>query len=332
MGQARRPMREFMWAQMMRGAGYHPATDLAHYSIDVNGVPRTYRLAPGPVPSAPLLLVLHGAGADGLGMAVLTGLAQRGPAAGFAVAFPDGFGRVWSDGRRGLRGGGNGPRRARSRRAGWGTGEGLGVDDVGFLTALVDRLVQQGIAAPGAVFAVGMSNGALLAEHMARHGLLDLAGIALVAGGGTVFSRQAAPMPSQSAAVVVFHGTADPLVPYSGGPIGPIGELFARHATRAPALAERWLAAPIEQVAADWATANGAAAQPSVVELPGRYPVTRLQWQALGIPPVLLHRIAGGGHTWPGTAQYLPAGIIGPATWDLDATAIMLDVFRGPRR
>jgi polyhydroxybutyrate depolymerase len=41
-----------------------------------------------------------------------------------------------------------------------------------------------------------------------------------------------------------------------------------------------------------------------------------------------LYRIEGGGHTWPGGAQYLPARIIGPVASELDATGIMLQAFQ----
>jgi len=57
--------------------------------------------------------------------------------------------------------------------------------------------VADGVAAPGPVFAAGISNGAFLAEHLARHASLPVAGIALVAGSATVVSRRAVPVPSQ---------------------------------------------------------------------------------------------------------------------------------------
>jgi poly(3-hydroxybutyrate) depolymerase len=48
-----------------------------------------------------------------------------------------------------------------------------------------------------------------------------------------------------------------------------------------------------------------------------------------GGPPVVLYRIEGGGHGWPGGPQYAPARVIGPVPRDLDATAILLDMVRG---
>ena len=115
-----------------------------------------------------------------------------------------------------------------------------GIDDVAFLQALVEHLRPR-----GAVYAIGMSNGGFLAEHVARHGLLDLAGVVLVASSATTASRQDRPEPAplRPLRFLAFHGTADPLVAYGGGPIGPLGRLSGGR----PSHAGRGVTAPIEQ-------------------------------------------------------------------------------------
>ena len=87
-----------------------------------------------------------------------------------------------------------------------------------------------------------------------RHGLLPVAGIGLVAGPGTQASRAAMPHPAHPATVVMFAGTADPLIPYVGGPIGPLGRLVQR---RGGGDTDRGLAVAAAVIAADWATSNG---------------------------------------------------------------------------
>lgn len=310
----RGPVRRRLRQRMMERTGLEVPVGLEAGSLDVGGEPRTYSLAPAAQPDAPLLLVLHGAGGTGLGMAALTGLHTRGPAAGFAVVFPDGSGGVWNDQR-------DAPRLKRRE----------GIDDVAFLEALIARLVSDHVAAPSPVFAAGISNGALMSEHLARHGLIDLAGIALVAGAATVVSRQAVPSPARPTLVVAFAGTADPLVPYAGGPIGPLGRLVQQRGERQRASPGRGLAAPAEDVAADWAAANGCAPLPTVETEPAGADglvVTKLIWHAPGRPSVVLYRVEGGGHTWPGGAQYLPPRIVGPVASNLDATGVILDAFR----
>jgi polyhydroxybutyrate depolymerase len=165
---------------------------LTPQTITIDGVPRTFVAVPGTRADAPLLLVLHGAGGTGIGTAALSGLAARGAAAGCAVAFPDGYLHVWGDRTRPSL-------RARRER----------IDDVAFLIALVERLRSEG-GPTGPVFAIGMSNGGFLAEHLARHGLLDLAGVVLVASSATVASRRDQPQPTPVGRSASWPFTARP--------------------------------------------------------------------------------------------------------------------------
>ena len=291
--------------------GLEAPSDLTRGTIDIGLRARSYWLAPlpaGDTGHAPLLIVLHGAGAQGPGTATLTGLATRGPAAGFVTVFPDGVNRVWND-----------PRGAPA------TKRREGVDDVAFLQALVKRIWQEGFAREHDVYLAGISNGGLMSEHLARHGLLPAAGIGLVAGPATGTSRTAMPRPAGPACVVIFSGTADPLMPYAGGAIGPLGRMAPR---RDPA-GDRGIAVGAETVAADWVAANDISGEPRVepVAATGELAVTRITWQEEGKPPVVLHRIDGGGHTWPGGPQYLPARFVGPVAEGLDATGIILEHF-----
>jgi len=306
-----RPVADAIRRRLLARAGLTLPT-LPPRTMQVGSLTRTYVAVPGPRPDAPLLLVLHGAGGAGLGMAALTGLHTRGPAAGCAVVFPDGVQRVWNDNR--------GAPRLRSRE---------GVDDVAFLVALVAEARRTGLADATHVFALGISNGGLMAEHVARHGLVELDGIVLVAASAAVRSRQARPVPAQRARFLAFHGTADPLMPYQGGPIGGLGRLAARRSGQP----DRGSAAPIEEVAADWAFASAGSAPltPTAAALPGPPGDLRVEcmtWAGGGGSTPTLYRVHGGGHTWPGGPSYLPARIIGPVARHLDATGIALDFVR----
>jgi polyhydroxybutyrate depolymerase len=292
----------------MRGMGADGG--LERVELEVAGVRRGYWLARGPRPGGALLIMLHGSGMTGRNAATtFTGLAGRGPAAGVTVAFPDGWHGVWHIARPPA-------------------GE-PALDDAGFLAALARQL--GGSAGDRPVFLAGLSNGAGFAEHVARHGLLRLHGLFLVAGTLREFSRQAAPVPRQRLAVTIMAGTADPIVRYEGGPIRPPGVsgwILRRRAARHGDLpAERRVVA-VETVARDWAAGNGIGGEPAAERLPqapGDPPVTRLTWSAPGCPPVVLYRIEGGGHGWPGGLQYLPARMVGPIPRHLDATGILLE-------
>jgi polyhydroxybutyrate depolymerase len=255
-----------------------------------------------------VLVVLHGSGTSGRQVATaFTGLAERAPRAGVTAVFPDGWRGVWHVA--------GAPARQPD------------LDDAAFLRALAAHL-----AGPGRpVFLAGLSNGAGFAEHAARHALLPVAGLFLVSGTVREVSRQAAPVPAQRAAVTVLAGTADPAVPYQGGALrarGIPGWILRRRAARHGDLPSQRRVVAAETVASDWAAGNGIAAGPAAERLPGTGgdpPAVRLTWSAPGCRPVVLYRIEGGGHGWPGGPQHLPARVVGRVPQHLDATQILLD-------
>jgi polyhydroxybutyrate depolymerase len=239
-------------------------------------------------------------------MAALTGLATRGPAAGFVTVFPDGLNRGWNDGRTEVR--------VRSR---------IGVDDVGFIGALIHRLTSDGLVDPTHVFACGISNGAFFANHLAR--VTTLSGIGLVAGTATAIGDRGYAAPVHPTPVTMLCGTADPLVPYTGGVIG-----FRRRGRGGPGPEPgRGIAIGAEALAAEWAAVNRCGPTPTWTQLPvepGDLPAWQACWMSVDAdgPTVELIRIDGGGHTWPGGLPYLPERLIG-RTARLDATGLLLD-------
>jgi polyhydroxybutyrate depolymerase len=289
------------------------STALQRRHIDVGGVARTYLVAPAPGPGAPLLVALHGLGITGADVDRFSGLSDRAPAAGFATVFPDGWMQMW-----------DGDRRYPRRRH---------IDDAAFMVALVDRLVAEGVCRPGPVSLAGVSNGAFFAERLARYAVLDVASVALVSGAATETGRQGCPRPRQGAAVALFAGTGDRIVPSGGGRIGGrglIGMLVARRARRSGGIGPP-VVAGAEAVAGDWAAANGVSGPPAVERVPGPpgdLPVTCMRWSAPQRPPVVLYRIEGGGHDWPGRPPLLPVRLAGRGARHLDATGIILTVAR----
>ena len=309
---------------LRREPGGHDLGNLERRELDIAGVRRTYWLARARVtPSAsapgsgdpgypPLLIVLHGSGMSGHAMARFTGLAARGPAAGITTVFPDGWKEAWHPAR---------PPESEPD-----------LDDVLFLATLSAHLEAIGVAQAWPVFLAGVSNGALFAEHVARHGLLPVAGLFLVAGTALEFSRRSALAPVLRATVTCVMGTADPSIPYQGGPLsrrGITGVIQRRRAARHGELPGEAVVAGAEETCTDWARSNGISSGPRVAELPAHpddLAVTRKTWSGPGCRPVTLYRIDGGGHGWPGGPQFLPARVIGPIARHLDATGILLEM------
>jgi poly(3-hydroxybutyrate) depolymerase len=238
---------------------------------------------------------------DGRAIARRSGLARRGPAAGITTVFPDGWKGAWHAIRP--------PDREPD------------LDDVLFLSALSSHLEFLGAAESWPVFLAGIAQGALFAEHVARHGLLPVAGLFLVAGSALEVSRRLAPAPRLHTTMTMIVGTGDRVIPYQGGRLarrGVAGMLGRRRAIRHGELPGEDSVASAVDVAADWAAGNGIApgTEPLVEELPGDrldLPVTRTTWTAPGCRPVTLYRINGGGHGWPSAAQQAPAHATGPA-------------------
>jgi polyhydroxybutyrate depolymerase len=320
-------------------------SELVREEIEIAGVRRSYWLARAPrrdgQAAPPLLIALHGDGMDGQAMALLTGLAGRGPAAGISIVFPDGWKGAWH-----------------AARSPAGQPE---LDDARFLTELAARLEAAGAARSWPVFLAGICQGARYAEHVARNGLLPVTGLFLVAGTALESSRRQMPVPQLRASVILVMGTGDKTAPYAGGPLtrhGMSGLILKRRALRHGELPGEDIVAGAEEVVTDWAAGNGATgngyaspgngyasngyagagngyagagrvAGPVIEELPmapGCLPVTRKTWTGPGCRPATLYRIDGGGHAWPGGPQSRPARVTGPVARQLDATGLLLDM------
>lgn len=244
-------------------ASAFPGGDAAG-ALMVGGLNRTYLVhAPAGLdrPNG-LVLNLHGAGMTGGAQAAATNFNAVADQHGFVVAYPDGFDLSWADGR-----GASVPDRQ-------------GVDDVGFLVALVERLRQDYGVEPGRVFATGLSAGGFMASRLACERADIFAAVAPVAGSLGV----AVPCtPSRPVSVQLVHGTADAVVPFGGGPM--LGRGGPSDIVAAPALAQRFrdvnqCPPPVEHIngAVHTFSATGCAAGTEVD----------------------LVQIDGGGHVWPG--------------------------------
>ena len=157
------------------------------------------RLPRGASGGMPLVIVLHGNHPDATGqmMRDWTTFDAQADAFGFAVAYPDGVGGCWADGR------------------GVTTADEAGVDDVAFLRALVDTSAERHGTHPDRAVVAGVSNGAFMAHRMALEASEKVAVFAAVAGGLPASLRDVRPAHAVSA--MLIHGTADPVPPIQGG-------------------------------------------------------------------------------------------------------------------
>jgi len=287
-------------------AGAAAAQTTVH-TVTVGGLERQYRVhVPPRLPhdgTAALILVFHGRGGDGAGMERLTGFSALADRAGFVVAYPDGVGHTWNDGRA-LPGPGA------QRRP---------TDDVAFISTVIDSLTAELGLDPRRIFATGLSNGGSFAHYLAANLARRIAAVASVAGGlGVPFAHVFAPAAPVS--VFIMQGTEDPLVPYRGGRVagGRLGSELGAEAT-----------------ARRWEDADGMRAEPATGTLPDTDPndgclVTWQRWSGgRKRTEVWLYKLEGGGHTWPGGPQYLPRRLVGRVCRDFNATFAIWDFFFG---
>jgi len=119
---------------------------------------------------------------------------------GFIVAFPDGIDNAWNIG----------PCCTTSRT----------VDDVAFARAMVDEISAQGCVDRKRVYATGFSMGGGMSHHLACNAADMFAAVAPSAF--DLLNETEQPChPARPITVISFRGTADLVVPYSGGASNP---------------------------------------------------------------------------------------------------------------
>ena len=120
---------------------------------------------------------------------------------GFAVAYPEALGRKWSY----WQGGG-------VLLPGQDTEE---VDDVGFVAAVVETLIKEGVADPARVYVTGISRGALLSWTLACQRADLFAAVAPLSSAMTAWQATNC-HPSRPLPIVAVDGTEDPVQLYDG--------------------------------------------------------------------------------------------------------------------
>jgi polyhydroxybutyrate depolymerase len=271
--------------------------------FDFGGLTRTYVVHAPAGASHPVGLVvnLHGRGSTGRGQQALTHYDAVADTNGFVVVYPDGIDRGWADGR------------------GVSDSDRRGIDDVGFISALAGKLAADYGVDPGHVFATGISNGAFMTNRLACDRADLFAAIAPVSG---TLGINVGCAPSRPVAVLETHGTADPLVPFGGGP--STGRGGSTTIVSAPAMVDRWR------------EVDGCHGAPAEDVLPGNGDGTEVRrftsTACDGGAAVVFMQVDNGGHTWPGGTQYLPTAIIGLTSHAFDASEASWQFFASHAR
>lgn len=276
--------------------------------IFVNGVKRSYRLylpagrQPGPLPA---VIALHGAAQSAREFEIDLGMNRIADRERFAVIYPVGLNRVWNDSR---------PAALRLEYMFWPG------DDVPFLTALVHRLVAEGIADPAHIYLAGLSMGGFMTARMAceRAGLF--AAIAVISA--TVPEKyRTSCRPNRPMPVLFMHGTLDPISSWHGM-ILPGAELMSA------VEATKFFAGLLGCMVSNETTRPKIDPKESGAET-----VTVVRWSICrDNAAVALYLIRGGGHlppsTDPGRGETMVAALLSERSHALDAAEEIWSFFR----
>ncbi|MCH7718165.1 MAG: hypothetical protein IIB21_01730 [Chloroflexi bacterium] len=281
-------------------------------TITSGGVTREYILYVPPsytgAETVPVVLNWHGLGSNASDQQDYSELPAKADEAGFIVAAPQGLGDPASHNF---------------------TTIVPEPDSVLFTNDLLDELESQLCIDTARVFSTGFSNGAQMSTRLACNASERIAAIAPVAGWyfpPAIVQLSAEPPCSSTRPVpiIAFHGAADPLIPFDGGP-GTLDLVFRDID---------------DEVLPEWAEHNGCAGVPTEEQAAPGVRLVRYADCDQGAT-VELYVIEdadgagpgteGGGHTWPGSTFVLPPETkarIGLTTHEISATDLMWEFFQ----
>jgi polyhydroxybutyrate depolymerase len=254
----------------------------------------------------PVVLNFHGGGGHGANQKEYSLLDQLAERENFIAVYPNGSGRL------------------QTRLLTWNAGTCCAysvinnIGDVGFMRAIVAQLAEKVPIERRRIYATGLSNGGMMAHRLAAEAGDLIAAVAPVAGGmvlPTIKSSRAVP-------VMHIHSIDDPRALYTGG----LGPPF-------PMTKSQVFHPNIDEMIKRWVAHNGCAAEPRMTErLADRsargHTATKLVYSnCRDGAEVVLWKLTGAGHVWPGGKQKYLERILGPSTDIIDANREMWHFF-----
>lgn len=241
--------------------------DVRTFLVHVPREPRRNRI--GLTEPFPLVILLHGSGADGETIRKQSGFDSLADAFHVVSVYPDGATAVFNYG------------------SDWNAGTCCGapardhIDDLGFIRAAIAEVSGHASIDPHRVYVAGFSDGGRMAYYVGCSDAVHIAAIGAVSGSLTDDHCH----PSRPIPVIAIHGTADKDVGYlektMTQPRTALGPAFSSFP---PALAF-------------WAAEDGCQ-NPVTRRISAN--VSRTVFRRCSGADVMLYTIAGGQHAWPG--------------------------------
>jgi len=183
--------------------------------------------------------------------------------------------------------------------------------DIKFISKLIDKLAST--YKIDKIYAVGFSNGGMFCFLLACKLSHKISKIATVGASlPKIIYRSCSP--SKKVSVIMFHGTEDRIVRWDGG----VGR-------------RKITLLSVEETFNFWKKKNSLYRCSGYQPLPDIYKgdgtrVYKKECMDKDVK-VVLYKIEGGGHTWPGGNSSLPIYILGRVSRDIDACKVICDFF-----
>ena len=236
---------------------FNPVNLLLSQTIDVDGVERSYLIhVPENLPEGvdvPVVIALHYLGCTASQFESLTYFSLKADQEGFIAVYPQGIGNSWNAG------------------SCCDPAANEGVDDIGFITELIDTLIEEYPVDSEKVFLAGFSNGAILGYALAQVLSEKIAGYAAVGG---LLAMEVDP-PAHSVPIMHIHALDDGSVNING----------------------MWGYPSVYDLLDSWKTYNGITADPDTFRRDSR--ITGILYpSADSTANIILYLSETGGHQW----------------------------------
>lgn len=267
--------------------------------IKVDGKQRTYELY---IPKGyytddknlPLLIAMHGRLGTGKQMMESSGFNEIADREKFIVVYPDGLDRSWADGR------GETPSDKKN------------INDVKYISSLIDHLSEKYRVDTSKVFATGHSNGGAMTNRLGFDLSMKLAGIASV--GANVSEEMVKKFSSEKHIPVLFiNGTDDEFIPFEGGKGKMTGYIYP----------------PVMDIFNKWLSFNQCNTPliDTLDEIDDGTSVVFYTYNC-GLAPVKMIKIINGGHSYPGGDEKLPEWLVGKYVKEINASEEIWKFFK----